>query len=363
MSLLTSTRGRALAAVGLSVTLTAAVTAPVAAATPAVGPKLPVESFVQLVTDPGTGNVYLSSGVENTVVVADPAGKVLTQIPDLDGAFGLAVHGDTLYVGLRDAHAIAAIDTRTLRERTRYPTGPKACPSYLAATVSTLWFSYDDCSDRPTGLGKLPLAGAAPRVTLDQHGRFDFYWSPRLVAAPNGPLVASVPDISSATANSFRLAAGRLTYQASTEHRVLPSSLRQLTLTPDGSRVLVAAGGTEVVVLDSATLRPVGGYPVTEQDDMLPEGRGIAQAVAVSPNNQLVAVGHWDRDDQDTADVLVYRSGSKQPFRAYDFGYLRGGDHVISEHGLAWSPDASRLYAVTEEGDGGLKLRVLTPNQ
>ncbi|MEU9349986.1 hypothetical protein AB0D65_02950 [Streptomyces griseoloalbus] len=49
----------------------------------------------------------------------------MKQISGAAGARGVALSGDsgTLYVALRDAGAIAAVDTVTLRETARYDTG------------------------------------------------------------------------------------------------------------------------------------------------------------------------------------------------------------------------------------------------
>ena len=118
---------------------------------------LPSASFGDIVVDGVHDRVFVSDPSGGTVVVTDYAGTVVRQITAEEGAAGLALSADsgTLYVALSTVGAIAEIDTATLTETHRYPTGTDTSPQSLAMAGGKLWFGYTVGSSG--GIGSLDV--------------------------------------------------------------------------------------------------------------------------------------------------------------------------------------------------------------
>jgi hypothetical protein len=161
---------------------------------------LPISSYRDMAVDAAHQHVFLSDPFGSSILVTDYDGQVVQQISGEAGAWGMVLSSDssTLYVALRDAGAIAAIDTTTLQETARYDTGTGAGayagPTSLAQAGGKLWFGYSVDSWNGA-LGSLDLSGAQPVVTRGQ-GLDTFRGSPRLAATPQDPdtLVADRVD-------------------------------------------------------------------------------------------------------------------------------------------------------------------------
>src|SRR4051812_21813845 len=79
-----------------------------------------------MAVDAAHQHIFFSQGNGSTgILVTDLSGTPITTIADEPGATGLALSADggTLYAALADGDVIAAIDTATLTESARYPTG------------------------------------------------------------------------------------------------------------------------------------------------------------------------------------------------------------------------------------------------
>jgi DNA-binding beta-propeller fold protein YncE len=356
-------RPRHALAAGLAATALTAATVAVGATATAVDPPytpLPITTFTELATDPHTGNVYVSSAEDDTVVVADRDRALVGTIPDLDGASGLAVSGDTLYVALKDAAAIAAIDTATLRERARYATGAAAqCPTYLAAAAGTVWFGYGCTFGGPAaGLGRLRVVDGVGTVELNLQDGAGLHTAPRIAAAsdPAGPLAVAVPGLSPATAYIYDVVDGRPELRITSPWHTIGESLSQLALTPDGSQVLVVCGFPyQAQVFSTTDFQRVTGYSA---------GDGRVGSAALTPDARHVAVGGGSATLREP-DVFVYAAGQATPLRRYDFGQEGGSraPNELARRGLAWSGDGTRLFAVTVDSVYGENpaLRVLNP--
>ncbi|MEU6462611.1 hypothetical protein [Streptomyces sp. NPDC046976] len=115
---------------------------------------LPLSHYAHMLVDTVHRHLFFSQGAGSTgIVVTDLAGTPVTTIEDERGATGLALSGDgaTLYAALADGDAVAAIDTATLTESTRYPGGTGSAPASVA--VAALTFG-GELSDGPYGGGE-----------------------------------------------------------------------------------------------------------------------------------------------------------------------------------------------------------------
>jgi sugar lactone lactonase YvrE len=281
------------------------------------------------------------------------------QIGGEAGAWGMALSSDsrTLYVALRDAGTIAAIDTATLQETARYDTGTGAGayagPTSLALAGGKIWFGYS--TDTWNGaLGSLDLSGAQPVVVRGQ-GLDTFRGSPRLAATPQDPdtLVAAESDGNAATLAVYDVSTGQADVQAK---RVDPgtdgcTSLQDLALTPDGARVVVACASPYYhQAFRTADLADDGRYTTGHYPD----------AVAVAPDGTIAA----GIDGAYSPDVYLFTHGNSTAFKTWDFPAASGAITYLRPAGLAWAPDASRVFAVTENGSSSsLTLRVLNHPQ
>lgn len=316
---------------------------------------LPVKGYNNVVTDPATGRVFISSAKDNSIAVADSTGMVLATIGDQDGATGMVVRDGVLYVALWKDQAISAIDTTTLAERTRYSTGAGTCPATLALVGANIWFGYG--CNRTWGLGLGVLRLDTGTIALDQHGSVDFSsgYQPLLAsnAGAQGPLIAIAQGVSPVPAHVFDVADGAARLRVSSRSGAAGDNVLQFSVTPNGAQVLVAAGFPyDVKAFSTASFAEVGRYSADNDR---------AAAVAVSPGGGHVAVG---ADGYLGKDVLVYGLGGATPVFAIDFGHPGGdrGSNYPADGGLAWSADGQKLYVVTTNRFGERPaLRVLTP--
>ncbi|WP_336246814.1 hypothetical protein [Streptomyces cupreus] len=292
--------------------------------------------------------------------MTDYTGQVIKQISGADGAWGFALSSDsrTLYVALRDAGAIAAIDTVTLQETARYDTGTGAGayagPTSLALAGGRIWFGYSLDTWRGA-LGSLDLSGAQPVVTRGQ-GLDTFRGSPRLAATPQDPntLVAAESDGNAAAVAVYDVSTGQADTQAK---RVDPgpdgcASLQDVALTPDGRQIVVACAAAHYhQVLRTADLADDGIYTTNWSPT----------AVAVAPDSTIAAGVYgpsWP-------DVQLFTQGNSTAYTAWDFPEPSDyANTTLVSGGLAWAPDGSRIFAVTEtSGSSSLTLQVLNHPQ
>ncbi|MFD7065885.1 YncE family protein [Streptomyces sp. NPDC059913] len=310
---------------------------------------IPAASVGDVVADGVHHRVFISDPVTGKVLATDYSGNVVGTIPSLPGVKGLELSADsgTLYAGVPGADAIAVIDTAALVESARYATGENTKPAYPALAGGKLWFGYGAATEG--NIGSLDLSGEEPVVALDQDPDRTWYAAPTLASTPGAPntLAAGIEGQSPVQLAVYDVASGTATRTAQT--RTDGSNLRDLALTPDGSQVVVASGYPyNHQSYKTADLTPGIAYP----------SNSYPNAVDIAPDGTVAA----GIDGIYSPDVYVYKQGSTKAIRTYDFpntGNTSGAD-TLTPAGLAWAPDNSRLFAVTENSYGVRSLRVLT---
>jgi hypothetical protein len=297
---------------------------------------LPFGSYQDMAVDAGHGHLFLSG--DNVVVVTDLDGTVVKTIKRMQGASGLALSADgtTLYVGLNGANAIAAIDTAKLKEKVRYSVGV-LCPRDLALAQGRIWFSHECDLDR-AGFSSLQPGGQDPVV---RQWAVTPLFRPRLVATQQFPdvLLVSMPFQSEPLA-LYDISGGDPVELATAFEA--PARVRDLALAAGGTQVVLAAGNDGHPRLLSFGFTPLGVYPSGPQPNAVAVGAQDRVAAGVED----VTVG--------ALDLFVYEAEATSPTWTWDFG-VRANSQLadkLAEHGLAWGPDNSRLYAVTVLFDG-----------
>ncbi|MGX1560561.1 YncE family protein [Streptomyces sp. NPDC055506] len=312
---------------------------------------LPLKSTGDMVVDGVHHRVFISDPTAGQVVVTDYAGTVVGTVGSLPGVHGLELSPDsgTLYAAVHDADAVVAIDTASATESRRYPTGAGAGPAYVALAGGKLWFSYGSSGDG--NIGSLDPSATDPAVTLDQDTHRTFYEAPILDAAAGAPgtLVAGAPDQSPVELAVYDVSSGAA---SRTAYAFDPGStgggnLQDLAVTPDGQDVVTASGAPYYQAVYKVTDLSANGEYVTNT---------YPNAVDIAPNGD-VAAGTFSWYDPD---VHVFKPGVSTPLRQYDFpntGTSSGAD-TLAPAGLAWAPDASRLFAISENDSEVYSLRI-----
>ncbi|MFJ4567699.1 Ig-like domain repeat protein [Streptomyces caelestis] len=313
---------------------------------------LPLKSTGDIVVDGVHQRVFISDPTAGQVVVTNYAGTVVGTVGSLPGVHGLELSSDsgTLYAAVHDATAIVAIDTATATETRRWSTGQGAGPAYVALAGGKLWFSYGASGDG--NIGSLDPNATDPDVTLGQDTSRTFYEAPILDASPGAPgtLAAGAPGQSPVELAVYDVSSGTA---SRTAYAFDPGStgggnLQDLAVTPDGKDVVTASGAPYYQAVYKLTDLSADGKYVTNT---------YPNAVDIAPNGD-VAAGTFSWYDPD---VHVFKPGTSIPLRQYDFpntGNSSGAD-TLAPAGLAWAPDESKLFAISENDNNVYALRIL----
>jgi DNA-binding beta-propeller fold protein YncE len=304
----------------------------------------PNGSGAWLVVDPAGGHVFVSGGPgTSSIVVLSYSGTVVKTIPGEGGASGMALNPatHTLYVALHDAGEISEINTQTLTETRRFSTTPHSDPSSLVIAGGKLWFSCFQSNGQ----------GCLVSANLDGSGMATpipgFSFATLLAAGGSGGNLLAIGDSYQAppTISVYNVAGG-VPSLVSTAHPN-DGEVASMTFDPSGAKLLLATGAPYYIQsLATNTLLPSGAYPTGP----------YPVAVAVTANGKYVAGGVHTGTGTGN-DVFVYPVGSTTPVRTWHIG---DGTTELPDHSLAFSPDASRLFAVAQDSaTGHLAFHVL----
>ncbi len=207
---------------------------------------LPLSQYAHMLVDTAHQHIFFSQGPGSTgIVVTDLSGTPVTTIADEQGATGLALSpdGGTLYAALTDGDALAAIDTTTLTESARIPTGTDSAPVSVATAADKVWYGYTDTdtnTDATEGagaIGSMDPEAAAPAATPEPSMS---HWSVApLLATGGGVLAAEEPRQSLSHVATYDVSSGTPTAKADT--LVHGGTATGLQVTADGARLLLAA--------------------------------------------------------------------------------------------------------------------------
>ncbi|MER5891463.1 Ig-like domain repeat protein [Streptomyces sp. NPDC001876] len=338
------TTATALAVLFSSASLSVATAGPAAADTSKV---LSLKSVGDVVVDGVHQRVYLSDPTSGKIVVTDYAATVVATLTGLSGVNGLELSADSgqVYAAVTGGSRIIAVDTQTYTQSASYALGGLDGVSTLAQAGGKLWFGY--AANYSGQIGSLDLSGPEPVVQLSQQSSQGHSGSvaPEFGSDPAAPGVLAVGVRESDVVGIYDVSDSGLTLRVS---KPVAGNLRELDITPDGKEVITASGSPYVhPAFSTADLSPV----VTYQSSDYPN------AVDVSPGGE-VAGGTFSWYGPD---VHVFSHGGPNAVRTFEFpntGNSSGGDTLVPR-ALAWAPDSSRVFAVSENSEGVFSLRVL----
>lgn len=306
------------------------------AVAPASAAATPVPTAATTLTAPqamaaANGRLFVSDG--NTVTVLRTDGSVEKTLTGMMGAAGIAVWGKRAYVALKQAAAIAVIDTGSLTEVGRWTTS--ACPVSLAFAGTRLFYGFGCEAVTGTGIGSVDAAtGTDPQTVAGT----DFYYAP-LLAGGGTTLAAGAPGISPGTVRTYRVSGSTATPLTSYRGG---GSLSGLTVSKDGAKVATASGSPyHLAQFTADTMAPAGTfdtgpYPVSVAYSN--DGTKLGGGVSAHGSANVTAF--------DLATGQSVLSGNAHPKAAYN-----QPDPVPGT--LTWAADDRRLYTLLGEWDNG----------
>jgi hypothetical protein len=288
--------------------------------------------FGSIVVDDANHHVFVSGPAANQVLVFDFDGNLVKTIPNVYGAGAMVVHGASLFVVAKNVGAIEAIDLGTLIDSGPVVTG-LPLPSWLAFAGGKLWTAVNGQYGWAQ-LASVGLDGTATVFASTNYYDPDFGTSSAdpstLYVAQDGLSPGSIYRLDVSSGAPIVVASNTFTNQ---------SNIEQLPVSPDGTRVIPAAGAPyNFEELSSSTLRPDGiVYPA----------QPYPSAVAVSPGSGGLLATGLD-NGYSSPDISVFRLGVPQAIFTATTTNSSGTANVVP-HGLALSADGSRLFAVTAD--------------
>ncbi|MEU6405941.1 hypothetical protein [Streptomyces sp. NPDC046985] len=315
------------------------------------GAALPIAYHCDLAVDPLHKHVLISDYNTGTVLVADYQGRVVRTIRNLPGVCDLELSADyrTLYAPLALGDAISVIDTGTGRQRARYSTGAGTAPFRAALSGQTLFFGYGDQWE--ASIGSLTVGASVPTVRLGLIPEGGFSGAPLLATSPAAPgtLVAGDENTSPGRLSVYDVSGGTPVLRTTVRDPGGSSDFSDLAITPDGTTLLTASGAPyHHPSFHLPDLTEGHTYPSTSYPD----------AVAVSSRGDVAAGVDSTEPDPD---VYLYRAGADVPYRTVSLAPATGpGAGSLRPHGLVWTPDGTRLFAISgHSGEENLRLVVI----
>ncbi|MGW5279257.1 hypothetical protein ACWERI_07325 [Streptomyces collinus] len=305
---------------------------------------LPLSHYAHLLVDAAHGHLFFSQGAGSTgILVTDLSGTPVTTITGEQGATGLALSADggTLYAALTDGDAVAAIDTSTLDESARWPTGGGSAPVSVAVAGGLVW--YGCTTGDGGGIGSVDPAAADPAAT--PRPSLSHWSAAPLLAAGGGVLAAEEPAQNLSHVATFDVSDGTASAKADT--LVRGGTATGLQVTGDGSQVLIAAPQQPALY----------AYRTTDLGSASPAvyytgGVDSGPAALAVDTDGTIAVGSTSGT---AAGLYVYSGtgGQAENHSAFPSG-------TVAPDGLAWGADGSTLYAVTRDSSGAYTLGLLS---
>jgi len=301
---------------------------------------LALTGYGDMVVDAAHGHVFVTGGSgDSSIVVLDFSGNIVTTITGQGGAGEMVLDGSTLYVALSQTTEISRVNTATLAEIDRFSVAPGPAPQFLAKAAGRLWFSA--CSDGG-GFASITPGGSDLKQYEDRCAIF--------ASSPTDPSLLAVgsPGGSPATVEILNVSTDPPTSVISGSppgnESAGSSNLQDMTITPDGLRLLVACG-----------------YPYFHQAILLSDLSRAAKydtsnypnAVAISPDGQYVAAGI---DNFNGSDVYLFTEGSSTPHRVHQFDPTA----AVFARGLAFSPNGRAVFAVSSASFGTVTFEALS---
>lgn len=250
-----------------------------------VGIALPFSHYAAMAVDEAHGHLFFTAGSGGSDVwVTDLAGHLVSTIPSLDGATGLAMSADgsAVYVAEAGANAIAVIDTTSLAVTPL--AGDIPCATWLAYTGGKLWYSYGCDSSTTAVAGFDPAGSPATATTLPSPG-ISYITPPRL--SGGGPTATTL--VVTIRQDMFSYDVSSLTETASNSS-YCTGDYGSVAVSPDGATVAVACSSTpNVTVAKTSDFSQLGVY--ANGQGYAARGQEYPLGAAFSADGNFLALG------------------------------------------------------------------------
>jgi len=284
-----------------------------------------------------TGRVFVSSPASNVVTVLDLDGDVIGGL-NVAGAGALLLDAHILYVASSTAGRIDAFDTATLNPVASFGGGTLVAPNTLVKAGGRLWTTTGTCGNMPQLASIDVITGVTTVHASTGNGLSS---CPFLFTSPVDPNIVLGFDagISPTTVVRYDVSTGapvvKETFWAGDN-----SNSRDAKVLPDGQTFALASGSPYVI-------RTLGVNPLNYNGVIYPTGHYPNAVEATAAGGGMLAAG---RDGTYDNDIDVFRLGNpaESIFR-YDF---RDTGNTLKDAGLAFSPDGTRLFAVSGNWSG-----------
>lgn len=282
--------------------------------------------FGAVIVDNAHEHVLISGPKANVVDVLNFSGELVATIPEIYGAYGMVIDKNKLYVVESTTGSVVAINLKTLKVRKKPIVTGLVRPRWIAVSGDALWVTTATGSESSV-LASVNLASQAYRQFPET------YTNPDLATSPGDQddLFLAVDGDSPGSIYRFDVSSGAPKLVASNTS-LNQENIKGLAISPDGTRVIPAAGWPyDFEELSARTLQPDGFiYP----------GQAYPVDVAVSGRQaNLLATGSFaSRHDN----VIVDPIGKPEPI----FEATTQSEN-LAPHGLALSADGRSLFAVS----------------
>ncbi|HEX3622702.1 MAG TPA: hypothetical protein VHT97_10340 [Acidimicrobiales bacterium] len=300
--------------------------------------------FGAIQVDPVTQRVFISSPASSRVTVLDRDDAVLATL-SVPGAGAMLIDGSTLYVAGTTVGRIDTFDTATLASTGSLGAGVLVKPNAVVKAGGKLWTTTGNCAESPHLASIDPATGVTTTYPANQ-----LFYCPFLFGSPvdRNVLLGFDLGLSPATLVRMDVSSGAPVVTASLTTGA--SNAEDAEVMPDGHTFALAAGYPYEI-------RTFGIDPLAQAGVVYPTGPYPTAVEATAAAGGLLAAG---RNGIYSPDVDVFRLGDpSQLLFEYDLG---GTSNTVLTGGLAFSPDGSRLYAVSgSPTDGTATLNVFGP--
>ena len=322
--------------------------APAEAATPTTV-SLGSGGFGSIVVDDARGHVFVSTPYTNSVRVLDLDGNLVTTIAGIPNAWGMVMHGSSLYVVAYSTGDIDEIDLTTLTITRQVATGV-GHPWRLAFAGGRLWTAIGRPSTENHQLVSVTLSGVVTTYAYPTYYEADFATSPAL------PDTLYVLEDGQSPGELHRIDVANSGFTETASAWGVGGNLEDAAVSADGTRLIPAHGGPyEFEEWSADTLT---------RDGIVYPGSAYPSAVAISPGQGgIVATGLSTHDN--APNIRVFGLGQTTPFFTASTPPSSGVLDVLP-HGLALTADGSRLFAVNGDfpyhTSPSLSIFALTPD-
>lgn len=297
----------------------------------------PLPSGFGAIAVEGAGQrVFVSSPAASAVTVLTAGGAVETTL-SVPGADALLVDGTRLYVASTTGGRIDVFDTGSLALVASYGGGSLVAPRALVMAGGKLWTTTGNCNSFTVRLVSISTSSGAvtthPTLT-------DLSYCPFLFGSPvdQGVLFGFEEGLSPTTLVRLGIGPGGPAVEGTL--RTTNGNARDAEVLPDGQTLALASGAPYEI-------RTFRTDPLAEHGVRYPTGNYPNAVEVTAANGGLLAAA---RDAVYENDLDVFRLGDPStPLFRHDFGVT---SNTVKTDGLAFSPDGTRLYAVSGDWSG-----------